>query len=201
MPDGTFKAYDARTGEVLWSYDAGLGISAPPITYKLDGKQMVSLLVGPGGALASNFGGPGELGFEGHGWKYGMHERRIMTFSLDGQADVPEQPEPQLAKPIVDEKFEVDPSKAQAGAAVFGANACVACHGVGAIAGIKAPGLRESPILLDGNEKVFESVVRDGALLVNGMPKYPDLTDEELESIRHYIRRQAHDGVRSGGGH
>ena len=97
QPDGLFKAYDARTGEELWSYDVGLGISAPPITYKLDGKQMVSLLVGPGGALASNFGGSGELGFESHGWKYGAHERRIMTFSLDGKAVVPEQPAPQLA--------------------------------------------------------------------------------------------------------
>jgi len=108
QPDGLFKAYDARTGDELWSYDVGLGISAPPITYKLDGKQMVSLLVGPGGALASNFGGSGELGFESHGWKYGAHERRIMTFSLDGKAVVPKQPAPQLATPIIDEKFKVD---------------------------------------------------------------------------------------------
>ena len=28
-----------------------------------------------------------------------------------------------------------------------------------------------------------------------------DLTDAELESIRHFVRRQAHDGVKSGGGH
>lgn len=201
QPDGLFKAYDARTGDELWSYDVGLGISAPPITYKLDGKQMVSLLVGPGGALASNFGGNGELGFESHGWKYGVHERRIMTFSLDGKAVIPKQPAPQLAKPIIDENFKVDAKKAEAGAGAFAENLCVGCHGAGAVAGMKAPDLRESPILLSGNEKAFERVVRGGALLANGMPKFPDLTDAELESIRHFVRRQAHDGVKSGGGH
>jgi len=201
LPDGNLKAYDARNGDELWSYDVGIGIVAPPITYKLDGKQMISLLVGPGGALASNFGGSGELGFEGHGWKYGVHERRIMTFSLDGDAVIPPQPAPAFAKPILDEKFEIDAKKADAGAGVFAGNLCVACHGGGAVAGIKAPDLRESPLLLSGNEKLFESVVRGGALLDNGMPKFPDLTDEELESIRHFIRRQAHEGVKSGGGH
>ena len=37
---------------------------------------------------------------------------------------------------------------------------------------MKAPDLRESPILLTGSEKAFESVVRGGALLANGMPKF-----------------------------
>jgi len=124
-----------------------------------------------------------------------------MTFSLDGKAVVPEQPAPQLAKPIIDEKFEVDAEKAETGAGVYAENLCVGCHGAGAVAGMKAPDLRESPILLTGSEKAFESVVRGGALLVNGMPKFPDLTDAELESIRHFVRRQAHDGVKSGGGH
>ena len=201
LPDGTFKAYDARTGKELWQYDVGIGIVAPPITYKLDGKQMVSLLVGPGGALASNFGGPGELGFEGHGWKYGVHERRIMTFSLDGKVKIPKQPAPTFAKPIRDKKFEIDEDKAEAGAGLFAENLCIACHGVGAIAGIKAPDLRESPYLLTGSEKAFESVVRGGTLLSNGMPIFPDLTNEELENIRHYVRRQAHEGVITASGH
>ena len=50
---GDLFAYRADTGEPLWSYDLGLGISAPPITYAVDGKQYVALLVGWGG------GGPG----------------------------------------------------------------------------------------------------------------------------------------------
>lgn len=201
LPTGKLKAYDARDGKILWEYDAGLGISAPPITYKLDGKQMISLLVGPGGALASNFGGSGELGFEGYGWKYGLHQRRLITFAIDGKAIVPAQPAPEVAQPIFDKKFKVDDDKAGDGAGNYAVHLCVACHGGGAVAGVKAPDLRASPALLKGNEKMFESIVRGGALLENGMPKYPTLTDKELESIRHYIRKQAHEGARDGAGH
>lgn len=200
-PDGKFKAYDARNGKVLWEYDAGIGITAPPITYKLDGKQMISLLVGPGGALASNFGGAGELGFESHGWAYGVHQRRILTFSLDGKAVVPAQPEPKIVQPIFDKNFKIDKDKASEGGTTYAVNLCVACHGGGAVAGIKAPDLRASKALMKGNEDLFEQIVRGGALLGNGMPKFPTLTDEELEGLRHYIRQQAHEGSTSGAGH
>lgn len=198
-PDGKFTAYDAKDGKVLWEYDAGLGISAPPITYKLDGKQMVSLLIGPGGALASNFGGPGELGFENFGWKYGLQTRRLITFSLDGKADVPEQPARQMAKPIVDNDFKVDEAKAAAGAGTYAGHLCVACHGGGAVAGVKAPDLRESPHLLNDSMQSFKDIVRGGALLEKGMPRYPTLTDEELEGLQHYIRKQANEGATPAG--
>ena len=33
--DGKFVAYDAKTGKQLWSYDAGVGITAAPMTYKV----------------------------------------------------------------------------------------------------------------------------------------------------------------------
>lgn len=198
-PDGKFTAYDAKDGKVLWEYDAGLGISAPPITYKLDGKQMVSLMIGPGGALASNFGGGGELGFDGFGWKYGLHPRRLITFSLDGKANVPEQPAPQLAKPIVDKDFKVDEAKAAAGGGTYAVHLCVACHGGGAVAGVKAPDLRESPHLLQGSMDSFKDIVRGGALLGKGMPRFPTLTDEELEGLQHYIRKQANEGAMPAG--
>jgi quinohemoprotein ethanol dehydrogenase len=50
--EGEFLAINAQTGKILWTYDAGLGISAPPITYKISGKQYIALLVGWGGAFA-----------------------------------------------------------------------------------------------------------------------------------------------------
>jgi alcohol dehydrogenase (cytochrome c) len=45
-PDGTFSAYDARTLQELWSFNVGTGINAPPITYSVNGKQYVAVLVG-----------------------------------------------------------------------------------------------------------------------------------------------------------
>jgi quinohemoprotein ethanol dehydrogenase len=47
--DGKFVAYDATSGAALWTFDAGLGISAPPVTYTVNGEQHIALLVGWGG--------------------------------------------------------------------------------------------------------------------------------------------------------
>ena len=202
LPEGKLKAYDARNGKVVWEYDAGLGISSPPITYKLDGKQMIAIMVGPGGGHTSNIQGAGELGWDGFGYKFGLHQRRMVAFALDGDAKIPAQPAREVAKPIIDKKFKVDEKKAAAGAGVYALDLCISCHGAGAISGgVKAPDLRSSPALLTGNEKMFENIVRGGALLENGMPKYPTLTDEQLESLRHYIRQQAHEGVSKSVGH
>jgi PQQ-dependent dehydrogenase (methanol/ethanol family) len=43
---GWFKALDAKTGQVLWQFNTGSGISAAPITYELDGKQYVAVVSG-----------------------------------------------------------------------------------------------------------------------------------------------------------
>ena len=44
---GEFKAYDAETGAVLWNFQAGAGVNAPPASYTVDGRQFV--VVGAGG--------------------------------------------------------------------------------------------------------------------------------------------------------
>ncbi|HEX5439129.1 MAG TPA: PQQ-dependent dehydrogenase, methanol/ethanol family [Gemmatimonadaceae bacterium] len=38
-----FVAYDARTGQQLWSYATDAGVNAPPITYEIDGTQYVAV--------------------------------------------------------------------------------------------------------------------------------------------------------------
>jgi alcohol dehydrogenase (cytochrome c) len=45
-PDGTFSAHDAKSLQELWSFNVGTGINAPPITYSVNGKQYVAVLVG-----------------------------------------------------------------------------------------------------------------------------------------------------------
>ena len=44
--NGWFKAYDAKTGRVLWSFYAGAGVNAPPASYSVDGKQYIVVAVG-----------------------------------------------------------------------------------------------------------------------------------------------------------
>lgn len=44
--DGWFRAYDAKTGDVLWSFFAGAGVNAPPASYSVDGKQYIVVAAG-----------------------------------------------------------------------------------------------------------------------------------------------------------
>ncbi len=187
--DGHFVAYDATTGEELWNFNAGLGMTAPPITYELGGRQYVAILVGWGGGAA----GIGSL-FSSDtvsgrhlGWDYGKHMRRLVAFSLDGAADMPAQPPPYFAKPIEAPEFAVDADMVAQGALEFGA--CLACHGLDAMAAGMAPDLRASAVPLEAAS--FAAVVRDGALVTRGMPGTPGMTDAQLEALRHYIRQRA----------
>ena len=45
--NGLFKAYDSENGAVLWSFQAGAGVNAPPSSYSVEGKQYI--VVGAGG--------------------------------------------------------------------------------------------------------------------------------------------------------
>jgi quinohemoprotein ethanol dehydrogenase len=63
------------------------------------------------------------------------------------------------------------------------------CHGAAAVAGGAAPDLRHSAAIL-GTES-FASIVRDGALLANGMPRFEELTAAQLEDLRTYLRSRA----------
>jgi quinohemoprotein ethanol dehydrogenase len=181
--DGTFRAYNATTGEELWSFDAGLGITAPPVTYSVDGKQYIALLVGYGGGVA---GLGGDIAVA-NGWAYGAHDRRLVTFALDGDVALPAQPPAAAAQPIEMLQFEVDDEMAEDGAGEYGR--CLACHGFDAISPGMAPDLRASPIL--ASTEAFADIVRDGSRQENGMPVFEHLNDEQLLKIRHYLRREA----------
>ncbi len=50
--DGAFDAFDAATGEKLWSQNLGIGVCTPPITYRVKGVQYVA--VGAAGCARSN---------------------------------------------------------------------------------------------------------------------------------------------------
>jgi len=67
--NGHFNAYDARSGKVLWTFQAGAGCNAPPVSYMLDGKQYIAVACGgnfqlgyPLGASVIMFALPGSAG-------------------------------------------------------------------------------------------------------------------------------------------
>lgn len=185
--DGKFNAYAADTGKLLWSFSAGNGIVAPPITYRVAGRQYVSVLTGVGGGASL----VGSLTAQ-FGWEARIHRRRMLTFVLDGKSRLPPSPLPARAIPIDDPKFVVVPAKVKAGEEIFGAQ-CMTCHGPVAVAAGAAPDLRASGIPLE--ETGFSRIVRDGALQSRGMPAFTQLTDEDLAAIRHYIRYRAREDL------
>ena len=44
--NGLFKALDAKSGKLLWQYQAGAGVNAPPVSYTVKGKQYVAVAAG-----------------------------------------------------------------------------------------------------------------------------------------------------------
>ncbi|HEX4915983.1 MAG TPA: PQQ-dependent dehydrogenase, methanol/ethanol family [Vicinamibacterales bacterium] len=186
--DGSLRAYTADTGKEVWRRDLGLGISAPPITYAVNGKQYVAILVGWGGAMAG-LGGPISVT---HGWSYGVHKRYLVSFALDGKAALPVQPPPSFATPLQAD-FTVNATLAQAGAQSY--LQCVGCHGPGAVAAGMAPDLRAAFAVTSLEQ--FARIVRGGARSARGMPTYATITDQELAALQHYIRQQADLALRS----
>jgi quinohemoprotein ethanol dehydrogenase len=187
--EGLLAAYDAYSGECLWRFDAGLGITAAPISYAVRGRQYLSVLVG--------YGGTNMLGdVLNAGWKFGAQPRRLLTFALDGKAVLPPSPRPDIVHPLDDPSLQLDDVEISRGRAQFTAH-CALCHGLDVIsAGAPAPDLRESRIALD--REAMWQVVHQGALLARGMPRFDDLDAVQIGQIYSYIRAAARQSLSGG---
>jgi quinohemoprotein ethanol dehydrogenase len=181
--DGRLLARRATDGQELWSFDLGSGIAAPPITYEVDGRQYVSILVGWGGAGAAFLGSIGSQ----FGWAYKAQTRRLVTFALNGDVELPPAAPPFFPEPLRSDEFVVDPALAAAGEHSY-AGYCMMCHGAAAVSGGVAPDLRASPVVLSRDE--FLNVVLGGGRLDKGMPRFADLTEVQADALQHYIRSQ-----------
>ena len=179
---GTFDAYDAERGTRLWSFAAQAGVMAPPISYALDGKQYVTVLTGTGL-------GPSMKADELSGaHDYRTQARRVLTFVLDGKATIPSST-PFVATAPDDPGYKPDPVAAGRGGILF--YRCGVCHGVGAVAAGMAPDLRTSAVPQDID--ALRAVVRDGALVPQGMPRFAELTERDLADLMAYLRSRAAD--------
>jgi quinohemoprotein ethanol dehydrogenase len=181
--DGTFVAYDAASGKQVWSFKTESPIVGAPISYRMNGKQYITVITGAGGQGA----GMQTLGNAALRTDYRL-PRRVLTFAIGGTDKIPPfaYTEPQ---PPADPDFKADAARATAGAMLFGGKACLVCHGWNAVASGAAPDLRYSPTITDA--ATFRQIVKGGALKLNGMPPFPQLTDQELETMRFFLRSRA----------
>ncbi|MFL6603914.1 MAG: PQQ-binding-like beta-propeller repeat protein [Steroidobacteraceae bacterium] len=183
---GQFVVYNANTGEKLWSFNAGLGVIAAPMTYEAGGVQYVSILVGYGCFFQLNYG-----------WHFNEQPRRLLTFALDARDSLPRTPAPRFDVHAVDDSsITIDEKEAASGAKVYQSHLCFECHG-SELENFTSmsPDLRESRLALSWD--AFHTVVHDGALAPLGMPKFQEIGDEDLRAVYMYIRQQAREATRS----
>lgn len=183
--DGNFVAYNAVTGEQIWSGDAQSGITAAPVTYQVDGVQYVAVLAGWGGSSAL-FNGE-DLNADGSK----QNISRVLAFKLGGDVILPpleeRTPYPEPPTDTGDETLIA------AGQILYKRN-CGGCHGGNAVSGGVVPDLRHS--LTIGDAETFNEIVHEGALSENGMVSFAEIMSrEEAESIRTYVIRRANESL------
>lgn len=182
--EGTLKAYDASTGAQLWSYPTVNGIVAPPISYVIDGRQYVAVMVGYGGPIAM------------YGTIVPYRPRlsgRLMVFALDGKVRAKPYTIPEPAPiDLTGVTTSGDPVR---GLAAYN-DTCLVCHGFSA-RGRYTADLRRSQIVKDA--EAFRSVVIDGAFKELGMVSFAQhVSPERAEDIRAYLIQEARKVVERG---
>ena len=181
--DGHLHAYSADHGRDLWSFDAGVAVTGVPITYSVQGRQYFAITSGPLNGSTAAYGSASAR----WGWASRGYPRRLLAFALGGNAQLPAGAAPSLVKPLEAPEFKIDPALVEAGGREY--VRCLLCHGTGVVAGGNAPDLRASPVPLSAAS--FAAIVRDGALVSRGMPQFAELSDAQLESLRHFVRAKA----------
>lgn len=188
--NGDFVAYDAGTGDKLWSHNLKSGGASGPGTFMIDGEQYVTITTGWGSAFAL----AGGFGFDE---KVSPSVGKVVTFKVGATGEIADAGLPAVEK---------TPKAAAFGSlavvsdgAVHYARNCAVCHGPLAISSGVLPDLRWS--VITGSKDAWKGVVLDGNLAANGMVSFADyLTPDEAEAVRAYVLTQAHAAGSADGG-
>jgi quinohemoprotein ethanol dehydrogenase len=169
------RAFDARTGEKLWSMQVQTGIVAAPISYELDGQQYVAFSVGGNAA----------------GGYYAPNYSRMLVFSLNGTAQLP--PEKEFTPlPLNPPPSTASAEVIEAGNKKYADN-CAACHGDrGQTRGANFPDLTRTPMLY--TQDGFDTIVLKGVLSDRGMASFASvLKPADTADIRAFLIKRAND--------
>jgi quinohemoprotein ethanol dehydrogenase len=175
--DGRFRVFDKRDGRLLKSIDTGTSILAAPMTYRARGVQYVTVMAAWGG------GGFPYVPRYSAAYKRG-NRGRILTFRLGGGAVPvpPELPPLEPAPPAPAQKAPATADTLERGRALFFGN-CVLCHSNQHRS--ITPDLRR---MRPATHEAFRSIVLDGALVQNGMPRWDDLLSAaDVDALHAYL--------------
>jgi quinohemoprotein ethanol dehydrogenase len=186
--NGEFVAYNATTGEQLWSFQTGAGANAAASLYESGGVERVVELAG-GNALAGS-----------------THGDSVWQFSLDGtkgpvaagsSAKAIEHKTSNSKEPAKEEeKKETEPKKEEAtkeassgntalvaaGKSIF-ADSCSVCHGISGTGGNGGPNLNNEP-----RAKSVAGVIEQLTNPLGAMPSFKEqLSAKEKEEAAAYV--------------
>lgn len=181
-----FAAYNAMTGEKVWSTDVQTGIVAAPMTFEMDGDQYVALVAGWGGVLPLLLG---ELAHTDDGKV--PNRSRVLVYKINGDAELPSVANfaPQIDPPRQFASLE-DIDKGR----IKYARYCSGCHGDTAVAGGPIPDIRATYALHDSDD--WNEIILEGALVDRGMVGFKDvLSEDDVQSIRAYVIDRAEKSV------
>jgi alcohol dehydrogenase (cytochrome c)/quinohemoprotein ethanol dehydrogenase len=166
--DEEFAAYDALTGQELWTHPVQTGIVAGPVSFEVDGVQHVAVVAGAN---------PNDY--------YRDNNSRLLVYKLDGAAELPERaPEPPR-RPLDPPPNTAAAEVVAAGREIYG-RTCSTCHGTDGQSRGVFPDLRFSAALQ--NAEIFKAIVLDGVLAQNGMASFAEALDEaDAEAVRAYV--------------
>ena len=173
--EGDFVAFDARTGEKVWSFPLETGIIAAPITYEIDGVQYITIGVGWGGVL-------------GLWMKFTeqINPGTIYTFALGKNEEIPDFPKKEAGK-LIAMDFDATKEELQNGEQLY-TRYCSNCHRNGTGGGTIPDLYYSKPVIFD----MFTQIVGEGVFLQKGMPNFKGrLSEEEITNIKNYILYKA----------
>ncbi len=181
---GKLYAYDAKSGETLWSFDTHSIVLGAPSTVMVQGKQILLVPSGDGNAVASSkttqlTTTPDTV----------AAPSRLLAFALDGREILPP-PAPKMIRrpPLPRQPRET----AELGRALFEKNGCGSCHGTHLVVSGngRIPDLRNVPEPL---LRLMPQILRDGIFRSAGMPRFTNFTDQQIEQLQAYITDAAWD--------
>ena len=174
--DGTFAAYAADSGNLLWESPVGVGIIAAPISYSVDGEQYIAVVAGWGGAFAMASGVPRHK-------NNALSDGRILAYKLGGDLSLPAPDIAYIDIPTPPE-MEVTDAMFTQGERVYHAY-CATCHGPGVISSGVMPDLR---YMSQSSHDAWQAIVRGGAFQSRGMVSFADdLSVADAEAVHGYV--------------
>ncbi len=175
--DGRLVAYHAKDGSILWEFEIGSGMIAPPITYEVDGKQYLSIAVGWGGGIPAL-------------WSRATEELKpgtVYTFAIGANESLPTSTN-LAGEEIINMTYSATKEELEKGMAIYD-KLCVNCHGWIGMNGGSIPNLG---YITQARLNILEGILLQGVFAEKGMPDFSDrLNEEEVQLIRNYILAEA----------